>query len=91
MDSGQLANLGRPGKVQTVRDDHVTKVDAEVVAPHREPSDVPQGFALGQRQGDVLVAVLAEDAGATAFVPQPVGALVAGGARVADVEVGRWK
>lgn len=32
----------------------------EVLAPHREPLDAAQGFALGESQRDVLVVVLSQ-------------------------------
>jgi hypothetical protein len=32
----------------------------EILAPHREPLDAAQGFALGESQCDVLVVVLSQ-------------------------------
>jgi len=90
MDTPQGVDLLRPWEVQVGGNGDVAEVYGELIAPHREPLNVAQRFALGQGQGDVLVAVAAGQGGGSApFVPQPGGTLVTGLRRIAHIEVGR--
>lgn len=85
--STQLSDFGWPRKIQVIPNDHITKVDTKVIAPNREPPDVPQSFALRQRQSDVFVAILSQHTGTTTFIPQAMSSLVARCTSVSHVEV----
>jgi len=88
MDSLQASDLLWSWKLQILVDDHIAKVDRELIAIDGEPFDVAQGLSLWQRQCDVLVAVALQHSIAAALVTNSKAANVRWCTRVADVEIG---
>lgn len=92
MDAPQSADLLWPREVQVGRNGNVAEIHRELIAPHREPFDVAQCFALGQRQCDVLVPVTTGQGGGPApFVPQPGGTFITWPCSIPHIEVGSWR
>lgn len=90
MNSRKRINLLRFRELEVFWNLDVAKVDAELVAPDRNPPDVAQRHPVGQLQLHVALPISMDDAGLTSFVAQPRGPFVANPRPVADVKVGGY-